>query len=436
LEGRRTRAPLYAVLGANAVSQIGDLTVAVAMPWFVLKTTGSVVQMGVAGGVVALGALLASVAGGPLIDRFGLRRASIVSDVTAGAAVAAIPLLYWSDRLPFGVFLALAFLISVLNAPGDLARRSLVPTLARWAVMPLERANSIDTSIPRLAQLVGPVVGGVLIVLVGAANVLLLNAATFALSAAAVLVGVPSRADHHAAGGDAAAAGHEPAFVDCRMTKSPAQQYWEELRVGFRFVRSSGLLLSLLAIVTVANLLEKPLMSVVAPVYAEEYYGSAASFGSMLGAFGAGALLGAIGFAMVAGRLPRRGTFVVCLLLAPAVMFTALALTPPLPLLLVAMVISGVIFGPMNAVSATVVQEATPPQLLGRVFGTLTSISMVGIPVGTTVVGMLISDLGLIPTMLCMTAVYLALGIVMALNPALKAMQPRTDLPVDVIRGG
>ena len=45
----------------------------------------------------------------------------------------------------------------MLNAPGDLARRALVPALARWAAMPLERANAADTAIPRLAQLVGPV---------------------------------------------------------------------------------------------------------------------------------------------------------------------------------------------------------------------------------------------------------------------------------------
>ena len=46
-------------------------------------------------------------------------------------------------------------------------------------------------------------------------------------------------------------------------------------------------LVSLIVIATVASLLEKPLMSVVAPVYAEDHYGSAASFGAMLGAFGA-----------------------------------------------------------------------------------------------------------------------------------------------------
>ena len=93
---------------------------------------------------------------------------SILSDVTAGAAVAAIPLLFWADVLPFWLLLALAFLISVFNAPGDLARRALVPTLAGWAAMPLERANAADTAIPRLSQLVGPLIGGILVAVAGA----------------------------------------------------------------------------------------------------------------------------------------------------------------------------------------------------------------------------------------------------------------------------
>src|SRR5215210_6927860 len=66
-----SRTPLYAVLAANAVSQVGDYMVAVAMPWFVLKTTGSVVQMGLAGAAIGIGTLLSSISGGPLIDRMG-----------------------------------------------------------------------------------------------------------------------------------------------------------------------------------------------------------------------------------------------------------------------------------------------------------------------------------------------------------------------------
>jgi predicted MFS family arabinose efflux permease len=170
-----------------------------------------------------------------------------------------------------------------------------------------------------------------LVAVVGAANVLLLDAATFLLSAVFVALAVPSRTDAENKRSTPGfnGRGHQ-VFADSRLMQSPARQYLSELRDGFRFVRTSGLLMSLIVITTVASMLEKPLMSVVAPVYASDIYGSAASFGAMLGAFGAGALVGTLAFSVVGHRLPRRLTFLTCMLLAPVVMFGSLAATPPL----------------------------------------------------------------------------------------------------------
>lgn len=188
----RARMPIFALLAANAVSQVGDMMVVVAMPWFVLETTGSAAKTGLAGATIGFGSLISSLLVGPAVDRLGFKRASVLADVASGVTVAAIPLLYWAGVLQFWHFLALVFLASILNAPGDLARRALIPALARRAAMPIERANSADTAIPRAAQLAGPVLGGVLIVWVGSSVVLLLDAVTFLISAVLIAVGVPT----------------------------------------------------------------------------------------------------------------------------------------------------------------------------------------------------------------------------------------------------
>jgi predicted MFS family arabinose efflux permease len=214
-------------------------------------------------------------------------------------------------------------------------------------------------------------------------------------------------------------------FADCRLTRSPARQYLWELRDGLRFVRTSGLLVSLIVVAMVAGLLEKPLMSVVAPIYAEDNYGSAASFGAMLGAFGAGALVGTLVFSVVGHRLPRRLTFLACMLVAPVVMFGSLAATPPLAALLAALAVSGVIFGPMNSLFATAIQETTPTGLLGRVIGTVSALSMLGVPLGATVVGLVVAETGLVATLIGMGGIYLALAVAMVFNPALRAMDVR-----------
>jgi hypothetical protein len=57
--------------------------------------------------------------------------------------------------------------------------------------MPIERANAADRAAARLAQVVGPLLAGSLIALLGSANVLFVDAATFVASAAVVAVGVP-----------------------------------------------------------------------------------------------------------------------------------------------------------------------------------------------------------------------------------------------------
>jgi len=421
------RSPLFSVLTANAISQVGDMMVAVAMPWFVLETTGSVLNMGLTGAVVALGSMLSSLAGGPLVDGLGLRRASVISDTTAGAAVVAIPALYLAGLLTFPQFLLLAFLISVLNPPGDLARRAMIPHLSDLAAMPLERANAADTAIPRLAQLVGPILGGILIAVVGAANVLLINATTFFLSALLVWVGVPAGSGFgHELRSEVGGRDDPHLFANPRLILSHARRYLTDLRQGLRFVLTNGLIISLAIVATVANLLEKPLMSVVAPLYAERFYGSAASFGAMLSAFGIGALAGTLLFGLVGTRFPHRLTFVVCLLVAPLFMLGPLALRLPLSVVLASVAVAGLLFGPMNTLSATAIQRSTPPAMLGRVFGTITALSMVGVVIGSVLAGVVVPQVGLVPTLLGMCAVYVVLAIVMAFNPALRAMDRET----------
>ena len=64
---------------------------------------------------------------GPLIDRMGFKRGSVITDVAAGVFVAAIPLLYSATVLQFWQILVLGFLATCMNAPGDSARCALVP---------------------------------------------------------------------------------------------------------------------------------------------------------------------------------------------------------------------------------------------------------------------------------------------------------------------
>lgn len=409
-EAVRDRRPVYALLTAAGISQIGNGMTIVAGPWFVLQTTGSAAKIGLVGAAFALG-LLMPILGGPLIDRVGFRRGSVVADLASGVTVASIPALHLAGLLQYWQIVVLVFILTSVNSQGDTARLALVPALARRAHMPNERVNALDRAVIRFGSVLGPFLAGILIAWLGAVNVLFVDGGTFCISALLVAFGVPRSVD---------AREQQPVVAGRR-------RYFAELADGLRFVRSKTFLLSMILVATVGNFFDQPLLTVVAPVYAKEVYGSPASFGALVGSFGAGAFAGSLLFGSVGRTWPRRRTFLTSYVIGAVLIYGTLALSPPLVVAIVAAVAAGAAFGPVNPIFATVTQENTPPQLLGRVFGALTAIAQSAIPVGALLAGAVVQGAGLIPTIVGMGVVYLVVMIGMFFNPGLRGMDVRHE---------
>jgi MFS family permease len=171
----------------------------------------------------------------------------------------------------------------------------------------------------------------------------------------------------------------------------------------------------------------QPLLTVVAPVYANEIYGSPTSLGALVGSFGAGAFAGSLLFGAVGRTWPRRRTFLTSYVVGAVLIYGTLALSPPLGIAIVAAVAAGAALGPVNPIFATVTQENTPPRLSGRVFGALTAIAQSAIPVGALLAGAVVQGAGLIPTIVGMGVVYVVVVIGMFFNPRLRGMDVRHE---------
>jgi len=400
------RLPVFALLSASAISEFGNVLTFVAVPWFVLETTGSAARTGITGGAVTLAVVLAGLFGGPVVDRLGFKRTSVLADLTSGATVAAVPLLYHTVGLAFWQLLALVFLGALLDSPGLTARQSIVPDLAELGGVRAERVNSGMQAIGQFALLLGPPAAGVLIAVLTPSNVLYLDAATFAVSAVAIASLVPSPAPRtdRPSGGTAGTG-----------------RYLAELAEGLRFILSDRVNSSTIPVSVGVNFLIAPVLSVALPVLAQRTYGSAESLGLMLGGYGAGALAGAVLYGVLGHRLPRRATFV-ALLFAQALPLWALAAAPSLLVAAGALAITGFGVGPVNPLVYTARQEHTPRELLGRVQGAAGTLSMAAVPPGMVLVGYGMETFGLHPTMMALAACYLAVAAYALLNPALKAM--------------
>ncbi|HET6845808.1 MAG TPA: MFS transporter, partial [Anaerolineales bacterium] len=177
------RVPIITLFVANAISLVGNVLAMIAIPWFVLQTTGSAAQTGITGFFTILPVVIAGFLGGALTDRMGYRRTSIIADIASGVTVAFIPLLHFTIGLQFWQLMVLVFLGGLLDTPGSTARDALLPDLAEQAGMPLERATSLAHVVERGARLVGAPLAGLLIAVMGTANVLWLDAASFGISA-------------------------------------------------------------------------------------------------------------------------------------------------------------------------------------------------------------------------------------------------------------
>ena len=169
--------PLRALLAAEVVSTTGSQMTWLALPWFVLRTTGSPQQMTwvIIAEVVPIGVL--GFWGGAIAARVGTRRTMLTCDLARAPLLAAIPLLHSAGLLPFPALLALVAATGVFIAPYFAVQRAVVPELVGEEQGDVAYATAFFQAANRLTIFLGPPAAGVLISLLGAAQILYVDAA-------------------------------------------------------------------------------------------------------------------------------------------------------------------------------------------------------------------------------------------------------------------
>ncbi|MEU6852030.1 MFS transporter [Actinacidiphila alni] len=401
---RRDRRPLGVLLAANVVSITGNMLTVVAVPWFVLETTGSAARAGLVAFAATVPVVIAAILGGPLIDRLGYTVTSVVSDVVCGLAMAAVPLLHLTVGLRYWELLALVGVSGLFHAPGETAREVLMPRLAGRAGTTIARASSAYESASRGARMLGAPLAGVLISVMGATNALLIDAVTFAVSAVLVGAGVRDRAPG------------EPAPAASGRSGS----YRAELREGFAYLVAARLLFAIVAMVMVTNALDQAWSAVLLPVDAREHLGGSVSIGLVAGTFGGGALIGSLLYGVVGHRLPQRGLFIGAFLLCGFPRTAVAAFVPGLTPLIVTCAVCGLAGGVLNPMIGTEMVRLVPERLRSRVFGAVTSGVLVAVPLGGLLGGYLVQYGGLRVAMATVSAVYLVTTLSPLVLPAFR----------------
>ncbi len=412
------RRPLYGWLSAEGTSLMGTRVSMIALPFFVLSTTGSPEKTGLVAVAEMLPLVVLKVLGGPMIDRVGARRVAIACDWGSLGVVGAIPLLHGAGTLSFPLFLGLVAVAGALRGPGDAAKHSMIPTLAATADVPLERVTGLSSTVERTASMLGAAVAGGLVAAIGPANALAVDAVSFGLSALLLAWAVPARARQ---------ASPDGAVAQDTEQDADSTPYLEQLREGWRFLRGDRVLVGITVMVSLTNLIDLAWSAVLVPVWGVEHGGGAAAVGALFATFAGASAVGSLVAAAYGERLPRYATYLVCFLVTGLPRFVIMGLDAPLWSILGYSVVAGFASGFLNPILGAVVYERVPEHLIGRVSSLSTACCFALMPLGGLLGGFLVGGAGLGVAMLVCGAAYFVVTMLPAVDPRWREIDRRRE---------
>jgi MFS family permease len=384
---------LAAIIAAELVSLTGSAMTYVALPWFVLITTGSTARMGWVLAAELLPVGLLGIPSGSVIARIGAKRMMNVADAARVPIMAAIPVLHWTGHLTFGLLFACAFLLGCFMAPYYSSSRLVLPEVLGNDERLVAQGSAFVQGANQLTQLGGPILAGILIAWLSAPAVLLIDAATYAFSFVVILV-----------------------FVRAGK-RVPGDESSRGLFAGLRYVVHDKLLGPMMAAAAFINFVAQGLIAMLPVLAVRRFDGDPKIVGFFFAAFGAGALLGSVLAAQIVRkvallRLAGAG------ILGMAVPLWLLALDLPWPAVLVVLAGFGFCTPLVNAPVLGILTVRPPEALRPKVITAVMTIAVLIGPLGFLAVGQALQYVGMPVVFLAIAAGFTlgALGFVAALR--------------------
>ena len=362
---------MSALVAAEIVSVLGTRMTYLALPWFVLVTTGSPGKMSLVLAAEIAPMAILGIPSGTLVQRLGARTTMLVADVARAPILASIPLLHALDLLSFPLLLGLVALLGCFMAPYFASQRTILPELVGEDERLMSQGNSLIEGGSAFAALIGPALAGLLIPFIGASNVLYVDAATYLVAFLLVL-----------------------AFVPRRKPLGAAVQ--SGVLAGVRFLLADRFLGPVSALIVATGFLGAAL-SAGLPVYAfDEFDGSARIAGLFFAALGAGALVGSL-VAVAAVRKVAPLRLAAVGIFGFTVPLWALPFLPPWPLVVVALFLAMLSAPLVNGPIFGVLTKRTPEDLRAKTLTAVVAINTVAAPLGYVVAGQILERWGVVP---------------------------------------
>jgi MFS family permease len=353
--------------GGQVVSVSGAWMQRVAQSWLVLELTGSGAAVGAITAVQFLPILLLAPRGGLIADRMDKRRLLYVTQSLASLIALTLGVLVLTNVVELWMVFGLALALGLVGSVDNPTRNSFVMEMVGRSK--LANAVALNSVLVNSARVVGPAVGGLLIVTVGIGWCFVINSASYLVFITAISV---MRSD------------------DIDRAKPELKQRGQ-LRDALRYVSVHPVLRSTLVMSAVIGLFAYE-FEVVLPLLARfTFGGDADTFGAMFAAMGIGAVIGGL-FVATRGRTSPRAILVAAVALATTIAATAFA--PSVWIAYAMLVMVGMSSSAFLTLSNSVLQLESSAQLRGRVVGLRATAILGARPIGAPVVGWIGEHLG------------------------------------------
>jgi MFS family permease len=372
------------LLAAEIVSLTGSAMTFVALPWFVLATTGSTAKMGWVLAAEMAPIAIFGIPAGTLISKLGGKRTMLLCDAARGPLLLVIPILHHSGQLSFAALVATTFAIGSFSAPYFASSRLVIPEVAGEDEQLVASVGAVFSGFQQVTQLAGPVLAGLLIAATSPATALVADGCTYAFSFLTIAVVVRAG----------------------KRVEAAAQS--EGVLAGLKYLLRDSLLGPVTLAACAINFVAQGITLGLQGVAYFRYDADAHVLGFLFGGFGVGALLGALVTQRVTKQVPLLKLAAVGIVAMPLPLFL-LAPSTPWPVATVFVGAFGFFMPLVNAPMIGVLTVRTPQELRPKVLTAVLTVATMAGPLGFIAAGYVLRHVALGPFFVALPAL-LTLG--------------------------
>ena len=381
----------------QAVSVFGNFVFSVALPFQFFALGATPAQLGTGFAIVIGTQLVLLLYGGVIVDRVPRRRVILASDLVSGIVVSAVGGLSLAGALRIEHIYVAAVFFGAAAAFFNPAIGAIVPELVPPDI--LVQGNALRGISRQGARIVGPAVGGLLVVSAGPGWAFLFDGLTVFVSFGALLL-------------------TRPPATEVRVRRSVLA----EIREGLAFTFSLPWLWITIALFAFINAAYSGPLAVGLPLLVRDVLKSDATvFGLLTAAAGGGEILGGIFVGQIGIR--RSGIAMYAFSLIGALAIAGFGLFPVLPLPYLCSAAIGFSLAAFGTLWDTAVQRNVPRELLGRVGSVDAFGSFLMGPIAPVAAGLLIQTYGVEPLFIGGGAMAAVLSLGGLLVPSIRQLR-------------